>query len=51
MTHRSLKFFDLRACARSVVYAIDCSGQHGHARDSLDVAKRELLASLGQLTP
>jgi von Willebrand factor type A domain len=45
-----LKFFDLRDRARSVVYAIDRSGSMA-TRGSLDVAKRELLASLGQLPP
>jgi hypothetical protein len=45
-----LKFFEIRDRARSVVYAIDCSGSMA-LRNALDVAKRELLASLDQLPP
>ncbi len=44
----AVTFFDARDRARSVVYAIDCSGSMA-TRHALDVAKRELLASLGQL--
>ena len=43
-----LKFFELRDRAQFVVYAIDCSGSMA-TRNSLDVAKRELLTSLSQL--
>ncbi len=45
-----LKFFEIRDRAQSVVYAIDCSGSMA-TRNSLDVAKRELMASLNQLPP
>ena len=43
-------FFELRDRARSVVYAIDCSGSMA-THNALDVAKRELLTSLSQLPP
>jgi hypothetical protein len=45
-----LSFFTIRDRARSVVYAIDCSGSMA-TRNSLEVAKRELLTSLRQLPP
>jgi hypothetical protein len=45
-----VKFFNIRDRARSVVYVIDCSGSMA-VRNSLEVAKRELLTSLGQLPP
>jgi hypothetical protein len=45
-----VKFFNIRDRARSVVYAIDCSGSMAF-RNSLEVAKRELLTSLRQLPP
>jgi RNA polymerase sigma factor (sigma-70 family) len=45
-----VEFFGIRDRARVVVYAIDCSGSMA-TRNSLDVAKRELLASLGLLAP
>ena len=45
-----LEFFELRDRARSVVYAIDCSGSMA-TRNALDVAKREVLTSLSRLPP
>jgi RNA polymerase sigma factor (sigma-70 family) len=45
-----LEFFGTRDRADSVVYVIDCSGSMA-TRNSLEVAKRELLASLGPLPP
>ncbi len=42
------EFFGMRDRAGSYAYVIDCSGSMT-ARGSLDVAKRELLASLGQV--
>ena len=45
-----LEFFGIRDRADSVVYVIDCSGSMA-TRNSLEVAKRELLASLGPLPP
>ena len=44
------QFFGARDHARSFAYVIDCSGSMA-TRHSLDVAKRELLASLSQLAP
>src|SRR5205807_4342321 len=44
------EFFGAREHASSFTYVIDCSGSMA-TRNSLDVAKRELLASLGQLPP
>ena len=44
------EFFGVRDRAGSYAYVIDCSGSMS-ARDSLEVAKRELLASLGRLPP
>jgi hypothetical protein len=44
------QFFGAREHAHSFAYVIDCSGSMA-MRNSLDVAKRELLASLGQLPP
>jgi hypothetical protein len=44
------EFFGMRDRGGSFAYVIDCSGSMT-ARGSLDVAKRELLASLGQLSP
>jgi hypothetical protein len=44
------QFFGARDHANSFAYVIDCSGSMT-TRNSLDVAKRELLASLGQLPP
>ncbi|WP_435017293.1 vWA domain-containing protein [Tundrisphaera sp. TA3] len=44
------EFFGVRDRAGSYAYVIDCSGSMS-ARDSLDVAKRELLASLNRLPP
>ena len=45
-----LEFFGARDRADSVVYVIDCSGSMA-TRNSLEVAKRELLVSLGPLPP
>jgi von Willebrand factor type A domain len=44
------QFFGAREHAHSFAYVIDCSGSMA-ARNSLEVAKRELLASLSQLPP
>ncbi|MFO0954153.1 MAG: VWA domain-containing protein [Isosphaeraceae bacterium] len=44
------EFFGAKENARSFAYVIDCSGSMA-TRNSLDVAKRELLNSLGQLPP
>jgi hypothetical protein len=44
------EFFGARERAESFAYVIDCSGSMA-SRGSLDVAKRELLASLNQLPP
>ncbi len=44
------EFFGAREHGRSFAYVIDCSGSMA-TRSSLDVAKRELLASLNQLPP
>jgi hypothetical protein len=44
------QFFGAREHAHSFAYVIDCSGSMA-TRNSLDVAKRELLASLSQLPP
>jgi hypothetical protein len=44
------QFFGAREHAHSFAYVIDCSGSMA-TRNSLGVAKRELLASLGQLPP
>jgi hypothetical protein len=44
------QFFGARDHAHSFAYVIDCSGSMA-SRNSLDVAKRELLASLNQLPP
>jgi hypothetical protein len=44
------QFFGTRDHAHSFAYVIDCSGSMA-SRNSLDVAKRELLASLNQLPP
>jgi hypothetical protein len=44
------EFFGAREHAGSFAYVIDCSGSMA-VHKSLDVAKRELLASLGQLPP
>ena len=44
------EFFGAREHAGSFAYVIDCSGSMA-TRNSLDVAKRELLASLNQLPP
>lgn len=44
------EFFGARERANSYTYVIDCSGSMD-TRRSLDVAKRELLASLNQLPP
>jgi len=44
------QFFGAREHAHSFAYVIDCSGSMA-TRNSLEVAKRELLASLGQLPP
>jgi hypothetical protein len=43
------EFFGAREQARSFAYVIDCSGSMA-TRDSLEIAKSELLASLNQLT-
>jgi hypothetical protein len=45
-----VNFFTIRDSARSVVYAVDCSGSMA-TRNSFEVAKRELLTSLKQLPP
>jgi hypothetical protein len=44
------QFFGARDHARSFVYLIDCSGSMA-THNSLDVAKRETLASINQLPP
>ena len=44
------QFFGARDHARSFVYLIDCSGSMA-THNSLDVAKRETLASINQLAP
>jgi hypothetical protein len=44
------EFFGARETGRSFAYVIDCSGSMA-TRNSLEVAKRELLASLNQLPP
>ncbi len=44
------QFFGARDHAHSFAYVIDCSGSMA-ARNSLDIAKHELLASLNQLPP
>ncbi len=44
------EFFGIRDRGSSFAYVIDCSGSMT-ARGSLDVAKRELLASLGRISP
>lgn len=44
------EFFGAREHGRSFAYVIDCSGSMA-TRNSLEVAKRELLASLNQLAP
>jgi von Willebrand factor type A domain len=44
------QFFGAHEHAHSFVYVIDCSGSMA-TRDSLGVAKREVLASVGQLPP
>jgi hypothetical protein len=44
------QFFGARAHAHSFVYVIDCSGSMA-TRNSLEVAKREMLASISQLPP
>ena len=44
------EFFGMRDRGGSFAYVIDCSGSMT-ARGSLDVAKRELLASLAQMSP
>lgn len=44
------EFFGAREHAGSFAYVIDCSGSMA-TRNALDIAKRELLASLGQLPP
>lgn len=44
------QFFGARDHAHSFAYVIDCSGSMA-TRDSLGIAKRELLASLNQLPP
>lgn len=44
------EFFGARETAGSFAYVIDCSGSMA-TRGSLDVAKRELIASLGRLAP
>jgi hypothetical protein len=44
------QFFGARDHARSFVYLIDCSGSMAQ-HNSLDVAKRETLASINQLAP
>jgi hypothetical protein len=44
------QFFGAKEHAHSFAYVIDCSGSMA-TRNSLEIAKRELLASLGQLAP
>jgi von Willebrand factor type A domain len=44
------QFFGARDHAHSFAYVIDCSGSMA-TRNSLDVAKREMLASINQLPP
>jgi hypothetical protein len=44
------EFFGAREHAGSFAYVIDCSGSMA-TRNALEVAKRELLASMGQLPP
>ncbi len=44
------QFFGAQDHAHSFAYVIDCSGSM-ESRRSLDIAKRELLASVGQLPP
>jgi von Willebrand factor type A domain len=44
------QFFGARDHARSFAYVIDCSGSMA-TRSSLDIAKREMLASISQLAP
>jgi hypothetical protein len=44
------EFFGAREQGRSFAYVIDCSGSMA-TRNALEVAKRELLASLSQLPP
>ena len=44
------QFFGARDHAHSFAYVIDCSGSMA-TRNSLDVAKREMLASINQLAP
>jgi hypothetical protein len=44
------QFFGAREHAHSFAYVIDCSGSMA-MHNSLDVAKREMLASVGQLPP
>ena len=44
------EFFGARENGRSFAYVIDCSGSMA-SRNSLEVAKRELLSSLNQLPP
>jgi hypothetical protein len=44
------QFFGARDHAHSFAYVIDCSGSMA-SRNSLEVAKRELLSSLNQLAP
>jgi len=44
------EFFGAREHGRSFAYVIDCSGSMA-SRNSLEVAKRQLLASLNQLPP
>jgi hypothetical protein len=44
------QFFGARDHAHSFAYVIDCSGSMA-TRDSLEVAKREMLASISQLPP
>ena len=44
------EFFGAREHGHSFAYVIDCSGSMA-TRNSLEVAKRELLASLNQLPP
>ena len=44
------EFFGVRDRANSFAYVIDCSGSMA-SRNSLDLAKREMLASLDQLPP
>ncbi len=44
------QFFGAREHAHSFTYVIDCSGSMA-TRNSLDVAKREMMASINQLAP